>query len=1377
MGRDVHFSMLTRYVMTLPIQLCLAGSGLLFAQSNLPITFLGATATQAAFSYSAPDPSPCTVQEATDPAFTAVDHDVDPTLFSGSNLDTRTGNLVNGTHRQIVVGFRGTATALDGNTYSRALQAAATHYLKISCGAGSYTGSYTFQTQNPPLGNTAPDYIPFNPADFGNYGWPTINYRVATSNPEANSYIDPLTGVQLVRWTGPGDGGGINMPCLWYGISDPNSVWTNSSNIVGSSGYASYSGPGGQSNSLFLWGPSGVFRPSFTGTEFFSLDDLQLGLSGYGDQPKAVDRRVNACISVDFGATCVSNSSISLTFPQATAATVWQPSSYPAPILSGWGSPHVTNDMLTNSFFGSLSAVNGSAVVWGGQSSFGSPVYFPVTVLKPGMKIAISGTAPACPENQCTIASVQDEQHLTIQQSISNWTPLFTTITSDAAARADTFKVDRTSGFVLTPWPRNAQQYALTIDTGANADSPTCTTLTGNVFSGCSGINHSHTIGTPMGQNAYGFVNFGIKLWKATGNGAIYLNSALSNWAVSNNFFTEYQGTGSTGCNGTYVNVSYAPDGITPIAPTQGYTCTFVDNFFVGAAGDIYLYLLIPSTGETRKLSNLNNGAMVNNATALTGWGYNPGSGYIQSCAYNDNPSDAAHQKFAVWSDNRNGSLANPAIACTNPQTSYTVQQEIGVAYPQIDFSYFGPPNLEGIEYPFAKFMMRPAQGAMAWFCDLDISKPAGPSQVLSCHNSWDTYPSRFAGVHGFEYFISNTGTYSTGYSDEYSLVGLNGPSVGGLERWDVAINQIYNNGGSTALTPSFTDPQTCEQLGVTDSRWIALGATGHNCVQMDVQDPVATAPASKDMQTLGTLPVGSRPAPWPHNSRDCGGDGSTSNCWSFLEPIAPGDMFVDYNQSGSHELFIAAAVTPLNGNSNATAHVVLSRYFNPFGQCASSGSAAHGSGFILSETEPWVCYGVGFILYPNANLSHGKVDNTALNAGHIIQWPVNNKFILSGPYVVDFASDLGGYGTGYGVRSGTIPDVWGKGVSWGVQSLFPFNQNFNSIGIDYIQSHAGGLTYGCPSCEWIVDGRPLGGAAGGSGRLWNQHYTLMPGTQSVYKLDLAGGNTLDFKNKTLRLFAGEHLIQNISSPTARVSDSIPWQGCAAYVSGECYSGSQAGDIYEVVPQATTSLGYCAIDMTINTPCAVQVGPEVAAYTQHDISGSDPVGLKGRVLTMAFNGPARTNNYANMHALTNGDWGVTAVVWGDGRRTDVFGVKLPPLPNTDSIFRNTFIQVPVSLGGQSGSSVRIRFGYAEFGSDANAEPLFCSPNRQEDCSTAVANSDPYAFASELQKWILCTTTCVVNIPAVSGRILYYVVDRRLASGSVVSGPIQMAAIE
>ena len=148
-----------------------------------------------------------------------------------------------------------------------------------------------------------------------------------------------------------------------------------------------------------------------------------------------------------------------------------------------------------------------------------------------------------------------------------------------------------------------------------------------------------------------------------------------------------------------------------------------------------------------------------------------------------------------------------------------------------------------------------------------------------------------------------------------------------------------------------------------------------------------------------------------------------------------------------------------------------------------------------------------------------------------------------------------------------------------------------------------------------------------------------------------------------------------------------------------------------------------------------------------------------------------------MHALTNGDWGVITVAWADGRRSDVFGVRLPPLPDTDSTIRNTFVQIPVSLGGQAGSSVRIRFGYAEYGSNADGQPLFCSPNRQEDCTTAVANSDPYAFANEPQSWTSCSGGCVINVQAVSGRVLYYVIDRKLSSGSIVSSPLELAAIQ
>ncbi len=134
------------------------------------------------------------------------------------------------------------------------------------------------------------------------------------------------------------------------------------------------------------------------------------------------------------------------------------------------------------------------------------------------------------------------------------------------------------------------------------------------------------------------------------------------------------------------------------------------------------------------------------------------------------------------------------------------------------------------------------------------------------------------------------------------------------------------------------------------------------------------------------------------------------------------------------------------------------------------------------------------------------------------------------------------------------------------------------------------------------------------------------------------------------------------------------------------------------------------------------------------------------------------------------DWTVTAGKWMDGRRSDVMGVQLPPWPNEDSIVRNTFVKVPVKLSGQAGTSVRIRFGYNP--------SLFCS-SRQEQCSTAVSNSDPYAFLSEQQTWTPCTaaTGCEVDIPAISSRILYYVVDRMSAAGAISSTPVMLTAVE
>lgn len=1291
------------------------------------------TPTQVVITYTAPTNDPCTIQEGQDSTFRTVDRDVDPALFPGSNEDkSRAGTVIDGLQRTIVIGFRGTATASDGKIYSRALQNASTHYVKITCNGKAFNEK--FETQNPPMGNTSPDYLPFNKDGFGNYGWPTINYTAPTSNAAANYQVDPLTGYQLQRWTGPGDAADLLTGWgAWGGVLDLAGAWTAPQNILGSSGYASYSGAGGPANALFLWGPSGLYRPTFLSVEYFAVDDLQAQVTAYASAAGATE---TMCLVYDGGAgsgtsDCLGKQ-VTTPIPKRKGTKLIPPDPWPQPILGGWGSPDVTNDMLSNTFGGLLESVSGTEVTWGSNSNSGQDIYFPVTVLKPGMRIGIAGTDPVCPKNICTIAGITDERHLSTVQRNSGWTSLFTTITSGVRPESETIRVAATNGFLLIPWMKNGNYYSITIDKGSNAETIDCKSLSGNSLTGCSGIKKSHSAGTPVGQNRYEFPNFGVKLWVNPNGGTVFLQNAQNNWAISNQFFTEYQGAGTTGCDGKDHVVTYAADGETPLPkPKTGYYCTFVDGF-----GNNYLYLMIPSTGESRKLSNLNNGARL-------GYSYDTSAGLIENCTYNDNPRNPAHQKYAAWNDNRgNNNIQNPAISCSYLQKK-TVQQEIAAAYPQIDFSYFGRPALQHGDYPFFKFMMRPQQGAMTWFCDLDASQPIGASQVQYCHNSWDTYPSRWAGVHGFEYWIvaPHAGKYASGWSNEYSIGTLDVPGRTAFERWDVQISKIYNNGESTALSASFTDPQSCAELGVTDSRWVSQGATGHNCIQMDVLDPVSTSAGSEDLRPLGSFPVGSKPGPWPHNASSCGGDGTTTHCWSYLQPIAPGDNLVDFAVNGAREAFGVGAVKPISGNPSATEHVVLWRKYNPFGDCASSGQA-HVAGFKLTEMLPAVCYGGGFILYPDKEIAKGKVDNPDLNAGHIVQWnlPGTDKFILSAPYAWSFPANEGGYGAGYGIRLGEIPEIWGHGANYGVQDNFPFDQSYKGLGIGIIQSHAGGLTYSCASCKWILDGRPLGGAGGGVNTLWKHTYTKVAGSKNIYMLNLPEGQntSLDLKRQTVRMWAGEHLIQNVSGPHSRLNDSLPWQGCIALLADECVPGSQPDQIYEVVPAATLSHG-CEADMTINTPCVAPMAPEVAGYAQHDISASDPVGLRGRVLTYAFGGPGRTNNYANMHALTTGDWGVTAVVWGDGRRSDVWGVRLPPVPAADDIKRNTWISIPVSVPGVANSTARIRYGYAEYGLDAKHQPLFCNANRLEDCTTSAAPTSG-VLANKFQNGSATNTT-------------------------------------
>src|SRR5882757_3015546 len=101
------------------------------------------TSTQAVFAYSTTNTSPCKLEVSERPDYAPLVHDVDPALYKDENLDSRSGSLVSGTTRVVVIGKRLSRIASDTRAYSLALQTNTLHYYRITCGSDTLTGQFT----------------------------------------------------------------------------------------------------------------------------------------------------------------------------------------------------------------------------------------------------------------------------------------------------------------------------------------------------------------------------------------------------------------------------------------------------------------------------------------------------------------------------------------------------------------------------------------------------------------------------------------------------------------------------------------------------------------------------------------------------------------------------------------------------------------------------------------------------------------------------------------------------------------------------------------------------------------------------------------------------------------------------------------------------------------------------------------------------------------------------------------------------------------------------------------------------------------------------------------------------------------------------------
>lgn len=172
------------------------------AHRTLPVitVTVSVTSRQARLNYTAPDTSACTVEISESATYSPVVADVNATLFSGSNLDSRSGNLGVGTTTRVVVvgtvplpGKIYSNLASDGKRYGRALQANTLHYYRVTCGAETGTG--TFTTNNIPAGKTYPESRGVGANGIPPY--PTMGSSRTTERGE--KHIDSATGLQYRR--------------------------------------------------------------------------------------------------------------------------------------------------------------------------------------------------------------------------------------------------------------------------------------------------------------------------------------------------------------------------------------------------------------------------------------------------------------------------------------------------------------------------------------------------------------------------------------------------------------------------------------------------------------------------------------------------------------------------------------------------------------------------------------------------------------------------------------------------------------------------------------------------------------------------------------------------------------------------------------------------------------------------------------------------------------------------------------------------------------------------------------------------------------------------------------------------------------------------
>ena len=620
-------------------------------------------------------------------------------------------------------------------------------------------------------------------------------------------------------------------------------------------------------------------------------------------------------------------------------------------------------------------------------------------------------------------------------------------------------------------------------------------------------------------------------------------------------------------------------------------------------------------------------------------------------------------------------------------------------------------------------------------------------------HRLQDGDPITFRGDSSrAQYFAKVTGYSPTTfgvYADAALTIPVNGNSI-----------HSFGNGQFVHFAETCPSPnQPWDQPNNIDS-----GASGARCVTIRV--------AGEPCSYWATAAE--------HAALPCPSDPSNTSK-SSLQAIQPGDAIRDRGRNGYSETM---TVVKKVVNSPTDIELTLERWTPNLVQGGDdSNTQSSASTHDLGWTPMMVPTG-----------SHGCSSQTISSAD-----PTHTFNMLDPGFCINHGDFGAGLDASHMTYSGAaIPGAVDSIFNVTAAQLFATKLTYTSNGVPHfgnglsaetnvIQSYANHRQVGAPGPEqswkgdWAAINPANGFGASQGAPMFNGSVTPVAGTSHVYKIVNSSGGYAR-KYIPTHAWAGRYMFKDKSGPGSTIGDGDTWQYCVADFAGECVAGSAANDTFISMPIQPQKSGVCYSDtFDILAPCFLGLTPLGGWAMQDSINPVDINASKVRRLTLGLNAPGMQWTFSSWLQTTGGQWGFFPGSMVNGLRNDFFAMKLPPWPGwvegADSVNRMQFTPVTVKLSAYPGGQfARARFGYAENGAASN---LYCT-SRLETCSTdipAAAASDPYSFVSEAPTRQVCSAGCRVKIPAVAGRVLYYVIDRLDSSGNLLwTSPLQALAI-